>query len=541
MNAHLQSGRRHRETGSALLIAIFALLLISVVGIALLVSTGTDSALAGNYRTSTSAYYAGVAGLEEARGRLLWKNPNYINITNSYSNLLAPAGPPSGVAPVTWGLKQVMYIINPGPGETVDPTSANPANYPDSEYVKEFPSWGLGGSTVQQIPSVSPAPTASPALPGPSYKWVRINAVTEQSLNMDVNGDGVYDPTDVLFYDPARVDPTTGNPAPSLVLSSPTSIPPTPTSVQALEITALAVAPNGSRRILQYVVAPLIISPDAADQNFPAALILDGFNVTFQPPSSPNYQVSGVDACNPSPPLGLPLPAAIGSIDSTDYTSILGEVTPNNTNYPGAPLASSPFPPGYTPTTPSLSNLGLPPPNNILRQSWLTPATLDAVMQDITNSADLVVNGSTTATEISNLAPGMSATNPMTIVVNGNLNLNSFNFTGYGLLLVTGTLRYDPNTSWNGIVLVVGQGIFTSSGTGGGGFDGTVFLAQTRDSSGNLLPALGQASYSSQSSHYHHHGYGSSGYEILYNSCSINNAQGPLTYKVLSFHEIAAP
>src|SRR5208282_1865343 len=150
------------ERGAALLIAIFALLLISVVAIALIVSTGTDSALTGNYRTSTSAYYAAVAGLEEARGRLLWKNPNYINITNSYSNLLAPAGPPSGVAPVTWGLRQVMYIINPGPGETVDPTttSANPANYPDTEYVKEFPSWGLGGATVQQIPSVSPALTA---------------------------------------------------------------------------------------------------------------------------------------------------------------------------------------------------------------------------------------------------------------------------------------------------------------------------------------------------------------------------------------------
>ena len=62
------------ERGVALLIAIFALLLISVVGIALIVSTGTDSALARNYRTSTGAYYAALAGLEEGRGRLLWKN-----------------------------------------------------------------------------------------------------------------------------------------------------------------------------------------------------------------------------------------------------------------------------------------------------------------------------------------------------------------------------------------------------------------------------------------------------------------------------------
>ena len=79
MNCPHEYQEERSERGAALLIAIFALLLISVVGIALIVSTGTDSALTGNYRTSASAYYAAVAGLEEARGRLLWKNPNYIN------------------------------------------------------------------------------------------------------------------------------------------------------------------------------------------------------------------------------------------------------------------------------------------------------------------------------------------------------------------------------------------------------------------------------------------------------------------------------
>ena len=80
MRVRLKSGsKRRNDDGVALLIAIFALLLISVVGIALVVSSGTDSALAGNYRMAVGAYYAGRAGLEEARGRLLYKNPNYIN------------------------------------------------------------------------------------------------------------------------------------------------------------------------------------------------------------------------------------------------------------------------------------------------------------------------------------------------------------------------------------------------------------------------------------------------------------------------------
>ncbi len=522
--------RRPTESGAAMLIAIFALLLISVVAIALVVSTGTDSSLAGNYRTATTAYYAGMAGLEEARGRLLWKNPDYINISNGYSNLLSPNDVP------TWSLTQVLYITNPASGETVDPTSGNPANYPDTEYVQEFP-WGLSGAAVQQIPSVSPVPSAS--LPGPSYKWVRINPITEKALNIDVNGDGSLDGASVLFYDPAHVNPST-QPAASLVVPPGPSSPPvapTGTAVQALEITALAVAPNGGQRLLQYVVAPLIISPDAADQNFPAALTLDGNGVTYQAPGTPGFQLNGVDTCNPPAPPGLPgsVPS-IGAANVPDTASVLARVnTPpaDKQYYPGAPLLSSP--PPYTPTIPSISNLNVGYPNSILRQSWLTPASLDAVMQDIENSADLVLTGTVTGADISAKAPLMSASNPMTIVVNGNLNLSAWPNSGYGLLLVTGTLYYDPVASWNGLVLVVGQGVFSSSQNGTGGVNGAVFVAQTHDSSGNLLSgtALGPAFFGSQTSYG-----GTPGFGINYSSCMVRTAQGPLTYKVLSFHEI---
>jgi len=517
------------QRGAALLIAIFALLLISVVAIALIVSTGTDSALTGNYRTSTSAYYAALAGLEEARGRLLWKDPNYINITNSYSNLLAPSGLP------TWGLAQVLYIVNPASGETVDPTSAAPANYPDTEYAQEFPS-GLSGAAVQAIPSVS----AVAGLSGPNYKWVRINPITEQSLNLDVNADGVLDGAGVLYYDPAHVNPTNpSQPAPGLVVSAPSTppTPPTPTSVQAVEITALAVLPSGSRRLLQYVVAPLVISPDVTDQSFPAALTLDGNGVTFQGPTAiGSYSVAGVDPCNPPPSPGLPNSVpAIGFTSSADYGSIFAHANLHPSSYPGFPLTNPPPPPAYTATTPSVANV-------MLRQSWQTPATLDAVMQDIEKSADVVINGSATGSDISHLAPTMSAANPMTIVVNGNLSLTGWHNAGFGLLLVTGTLTYDPDASWNGIVLVVGRGIFISGNSGYGGFNGAVFVATTRDSSNDLLPgnSLGASCFGNQVECTGFGGhYGSNpGSGVTYNSCWINTARGPLTYKVLSFREI---
>src|SRR5271156_755551 len=92
--------KRRSESGIALLIAIFVLLLISVVAIALLVSSGTETALGTNYRTSSTVYYAAMAGLEEARGRLLPKNPTYFGNTNS------------GFIPTPLPLGYTRYVTN---------------------------------------------------------------------------------------------------------------------------------------------------------------------------------------------------------------------------------------------------------------------------------------------------------------------------------------------------------------------------------------------------------------------------------------------
>src|SRR6516165_3678600 len=126
-----KSTKRRTEAGAAMLIAIFALLLISVIAIALIVSSGTETALAKNYRTSTSAYYAGLAGLEEGRGRLLWRDANYLNHT--IPGFMPASGNPS------MNLSQVVYIKNPAGAEVVDPTDLSGANpYADNEYQQEF-------------------------------------------------------------------------------------------------------------------------------------------------------------------------------------------------------------------------------------------------------------------------------------------------------------------------------------------------------------------------------------------------------------------
>jgi hypothetical protein len=522
-----QSGHSGREAGSALLIAIFALMLISVVGIALLVSTGTDSQLAGNYRNSTAAYYAAVAGLEEARGRLLWKNRDFLNST--VPNFIPMAG---GLPAL--GLTDVRYILNPAVGETVDPTSStNPSSYPDNEYQSDL-GWSLSGANVQTTTSVSSAS----GFPGPLYKWVRINPVTEHALQTDINNDGVIDNVTPLLYDPAHVD-ISYNPKSGLVF--PTT-PPTPTAVQALEITALAVQPDGSKRLLQYIVAPLTIStqvssggPSPENPSFPAALTLVGNGVSYTGPETSSFYINGQDEC----PGSSNFVYSIGYTNPSDRAGIVTAATPA-ANYLGYPPVGGAPPPPQTPSTSpaSIANVDVSPASALLRPNWLTPKGLDAVVQDITKSADVVfsgnINGNTSLTPL-----GMNSAAPLVVVVNGNLDLTSWRQVGYGILLVTGTLTYDPDATWEGIVLVIGQGNFVSTKSGSGGIDGAVFIAKTRDTSGNLLPALGAASFSQT-------GGGTVGRGIYYSSCWITAPigttqtplQGPLSYKVLSFREI---
>src|ERR1700693_1009357 len=178
---------RQQEAGVALLLSIFVLLAISVVGIAMILASGTESALAGNYRTSTSAYYAATAGLEEARGRLLSKNTNYFDNT-------VPTFMPALGTTLAWN--QVRYILNPNGGEVVAPLAfGTPATYPDNEYALEFGANPVAASTQTITSTAALAAGVTPSL----YKWVRITPTTERSLGdhlanvaavgRDVNGD----------------------------------------------------------------------------------------------------------------------------------------------------------------------------------------------------------------------------------------------------------------------------------------------------------------------------------------------------------------
>jgi len=481
---------KNQEAGVALLLSIFVLLAISVVGIAMILASGTESALAGNYRTSTSAFYAATAGLEEARSRLLPKNPRYFDVT-------APTFMPA--LGTTLAANQVRYILNPNGGEVVAPLAfGTPATYPDNEYVQEFnPAVPLAANT-QTITSTS---ALAAGVTPPLYKWVRINAVTEKSLGRDINGDAVIDAVTPLFFDSALTPPR-------LIVNA---LPPA-TAQQVFEITALAVLPNRTEKLLQYTVAARTFN-----LNFPSALTLGANNVTFNGANSSQYQVNGQDGSNPSAPAvpgcttnPLTVKNAIGTTNAGDVATIKAGIPSNRLgNYTGA-----------SGTTPDVGTVSL-------ANSLDTPLDTYNTLQTIENSADVVISGNATQGQMPN---AMSATNPMTVVVDGDFSMNG-NYTGYGLLVVTGNFSYTGNTGWNGIVLVIGDGTTTYNGSGGGNnsFNGAIYVATIWDTNHNLLNNFGPVSYDIS---------GGGGSGTYYNSCWVKAAQQPVTYQVLSFREI---
>jgi len=491
--------RKHGpQAGIALLISIFILLLISVVAIALIVSSGTETSLAGNYRSSTGVYYAALSGLEEARGRLLGKNSGSFKGTAS-----------AGFIPSPLPMGQPVYIINPVGSETVAPW--DPAStYADLEFNQEFQS-----STGYSLPNPSPKTNSLSTVAGvqgPLYKWVRINAVSEKAIGVDVDADGLDNTP--LYYDSnlSRLVATGSGGA-----------------QQVFEITSFAALPNGSQKILQYLVAlaPANIPSFPSGLSFPAALTIAGPGVVFTAPASnSSYYVSGVDLTGvPSCTAGSNVDA-IGVFSGTDAANVKGSLPAGTkTKYDGLTAG---------PDVQDVSGSFL--------VGLQTPSQLDSLAQSIAANADATVAPAGGTAYGSDLTPlllsgsnpsGMSSTNPLTVVVKGDLDLTGWHNTGYGLLLVTGNLNYDPDATWKGMVLVIGKGTVTGAGGGSGEIDGAFFVAKTRDASGNLLPDpnLGNASVIFAS------GMGSVG--IRYSSCWIKAARPTGSFQILSFHEIA--
>lgn len=221
------------------------------------------------------------------------------------------------------------------------------------------------------------------------------------------------------------------------------------------------------------------------------ALTLAGPSPSFSTPNSNNYQINGNDAnsCGQTADPSLP---AIGVYDD-----------PNN---PTNPTAQSSV----------ISDLGKPQ-NYIGAQSApdvvntfntinATPDDLNALVNDYATQSNTVT--------LTAPASSLPATTMNSITyVPGDLSLSG-NPTGNGILIVTGTLTLSGNFTWNGLILVIGQGTVVHNGGGNGNVIGAMYIAKTKDASGNLLSTMGSPNWTWN---------GGGTNSLLYDHCNADN------------------
>jgi hypothetical protein len=502
--------RRNNERGIALLIVLMALFLVAAVGMGMIYMSNTETSINANYRDTQLAFFSMRGGLEEMRDRLRLSAPN-------------PITPPTAMP---GSANSILYITNPGASETVDPKTYG-TTYFDDEFCHE----SFVGSPVAYLPQGTPCPsTAAPPsnatyvasiMPYTNtssslkYKWVRVTLKqngTFPSAPVD-SSQIVTNPGSQVCWDSMNGKEVVASAIgyANCTAASNAGLLMAPVYI----VTALAYTPSGSRRVGQYETAAFSINPPYT------ALGVDGAGANFNPTSSNNYFISGVDsgvagwnssggpagACIPTGPSVVPAVAVASAADvAADILDVAGPPNRSN-NYNGCTAAAScTTSSGYG--YPSIVD-GSATGTNQLTGLWSSPSQLNAMVASLANGADVTLNCGI-GTPCSGTAPYGTAANPQITYVNGDFNFGNSN--GAGVLVVTGTLNMDGAANFNGLILVIGQGILSVGGGGGGQINGTMFLADTNSHTSPYaqLGTLGSPSYSWA-------GGGTNG--IQYNSC----------------------
>jgi hypothetical protein len=249
---------RDKQKGTALLLALFALLLLSAIGALMYLAAITETHVGANYSNSLSAYYAANSGLLEVRDRLKYPSTN-----------TAGCGANCGLADklptdIAGNANGVLYVVNNVGGEVIDPTDPN-NKYFDPELCHDYNS-GVGtGSRCTAPPTVPnwnlPMQAAVPGANPLPYKWVRLNMKTNRiAAPYFVDGDGSTAPLDT----PVCWDGTTEQ----LLPSGGTPRCDANGMQNVYMLTSLAatsgLSANAARRLLRFEVVPPSIRPPGA-------------------------------------------------------------------------------------------------------------------------------------------------------------------------------------------------------------------------------------------------------------------------------------
>jgi hypothetical protein len=125
-----------------------------------------------------------------------------------------------------------------------------------------------------------------------------------------------------------------------------------------------------------------------------------------------------------------------------------------------------------------------------------TPAGLERLVRGISrNASDILSPAFGGAAVLSTVG---SPSDYRVVVVNGDCTFASA--AGFGMLVVRGDLTLSGSFTWNGLVLVIGQGVLHIPEGSSGWIEGGIFVARTRDAErntenvfGSVAPTLGES------------------------------------------------
>jgi len=268
---HATSNRSRRkianaQKGVAILVCVFALLLLTAAAIALMYSTNTETGVNNNYRQESIAYFAARAGVEEARDRMASSGAaGEIPAAN------LPTAPPDAGG-------SVLYVLNQGGDPSAPTPTVAGSAYFDDELCHDYfafgagtapgvrcgtyPAVGGGVTTLNSNAGWNPWVGTKAAMP---YKWARIAMKENSSIQYgDPVGAGAQtyysvDPGQAATR-PVCFDGINERVLPAAYATC-AAWAPTVYANPVYTVTALAVAPSGARKMVQQEVGLAPIPP----------------------------------------------------------------------------------------------------------------------------------------------------------------------------------------------------------------------------------------------------------------------------------------
>jgi hypothetical protein len=460
---------KRNEQGIALITALFALMLLTGIGIGLLYLTDAETSINSNYRASQQAYFAAMAGLQNVRERM--------TPANVAPHLIVPPTTTPG------GLNSILYVLNPaGGGDTVDPTKNNNV-YADNQVCTEYPA---ASGQPCPVPTSNYAPFVADDTPGVSnttaalgYKWVRVEQKVNASTTPYLNSGNAVANTMPICWNGANELPLSSYPGDPTCATGAGSDPPGHTPVYLL--TAYATTNSGASRVLQMEVAqdPPLTTHGAVDSqdhvNLNGQLTVNGYDYCSCKCTTTGSGNNQQTTCT-----NLVTGAIAPTCDATHYSIYSANTVQNPNSSENLVAGTNPAVAQNQPWTWDV--------NELVQKYSTAPGAINVTNPPYNWSC----SGGTCGSQ-SNVTLGVPPTFPPSPPVNpvgpsnmqsqitivpGNLQLTSNGSVGNGVLVVNGNLDIHGGLQFYGVIIVTGVISFTGGGSANTNIYGAVIAGQ---------------------------------------------------------------